>query len=193
MGRDGTVVYTGSCGKSFHVICAKKSLNYDLSQGEVSVRCDVCAMHRSTVTPRTPGTSPDRSFSLGQSSDRRITLEDLMYQLQQSSASTNKKLESIKKSTDDKLELIYKSLTGLEENSNIIISGDLNCNLCSSNFEATLLKELTSSRALSIVASGPMHHTASAYSWLDVFIVDSPIRLFPSVSSMSLLLLVMIC
>ena len=58
--------------------------------------------------------------------------------------------------------------------SNIIISGDSNCNLCSSNFEATLLRELTSSRALSIVASGPTHHTTSADSWLDVFIVNSP-------------------
>ena len=58
--------------------------------------------------------------------------------------------------------------------SNIIISGDSNCNLCSSNFEASLLRELTSSRALSIMASGPTHHTASAESWLDVSIVDSP-------------------
>ena len=57
---------------------------------------------------------------------------------------------------------------------NIIISGDLNCNLCSSNYEATLLRELTLSLALSIVASGPTHHTASNDSWLDVFIVDSP-------------------
>ena len=54
---------------------------------------------------------------------------------------------------------------------NVIISGDFNCNLCSSNFEATLLRELTLSRALSIVASGPTHHTASTDSWLNVFII----------------------
>ena len=116
MGRDGTVVCTGDCGRSFHVVCAKKSLNYDPLQSEVSFRCDVCAMHRSTVTPRMPDTSPDRSFSLGLSSDRRITLEDLIHQLRQSSMSTDEKLESIKKSLCHKLDLIHKSLIGVEEN-----------------------------------------------------------------------------
>ena len=103
-GRDDTIACTGDCGKSFHVNCAKKSFSCDLSQSDVSFRCDICAMHRSNVTPRTP----DRSFSLGQSSDQRVTLEDLMSQLQQSSTNTDKKLETIKKSTDDKLELIHK-------------------------------------------------------------------------------------
>ena len=106
----------GDCGGSFHVVCAKKSFNYDPLQSGVSFRCDVCAMHRSTVTPRTPDTSPDRSFSLGLSSNRRITLEDLMHQLRQSSVSTDEKLESIKKSSDHKLDLIHKSLIGVEEN-----------------------------------------------------------------------------
>ena len=112
-GRDDTIACTGDCGYSFHVNCAKKSFSCDLSQSDVSFRCDICAMHRSNVTPRTPDTSPDRSFSLGQSSDRRVTLEDLMSQLQQSSTNTDKKLETIKKSTDDKLELIHKSLIGV--------------------------------------------------------------------------------
>ena len=56
--------------------------------------------------------------------------------------------------------------------SNIIIGSDLNCNVCSSNFVATLLRELTSSRALSTVTSGPTHHTASTDSWLDILIVS---------------------
>ena len=58
--------------------------------------------------------------------------------------------------------------------SNIIINADLNCNSSSSNFEATHLRELVSSYALSIVPSGPTHHISTADSWLDVFIMDSP-------------------
>ena len=73
-------------------------------------------MHRSAVTPQTPDTSPDRSFSIDQSSDRRVALKDLMCHVQQSSVSTDTKLEVIKKSTHDKLELIHKSLIGVKEN-----------------------------------------------------------------------------
>ena len=46
--------------------------------------------------------------------------------------------------------------------SDIIISGDLNCNLSSLNFEVTHLRELVSSYALSMVSSGPTHQSATA-------------------------------
>ena len=56
---------------------------------------------------------------------------------------------------------------------NIIIGGDLNCNLLSSGFEAAFLCKSVSSYALNIVDSDPTFHTAVADSWLDVFIIDS--------------------
>ena len=56
---------------------------------------------------------------------------------------------------------------------NIIVGGDLNCNLPGSGFEAASLRESDSSFALNIVDSDPTYHTAAADSWLDVFIIDS--------------------
>ena len=55
---------------------------------------------------------------------------------------------------------------------NIIIGGDLNCNLLGASFEAASLRESVSSHALSIVDSDSTFHTSIADSWLDVFIVD---------------------
>ena len=53
-------------------------------------------MHRSTMTPRTPDASTDQSISLDRLSDRRVTLEDLMSQVQNSSIATDNKLIAIK-------------------------------------------------------------------------------------------------
>ena len=55
---------------------------------------------------------------------------------------------------------------------NIIIGGDLDCNLPGAGFEAASLRESVSSHALSIVDSDSTFHTSIADSWLDVFIVD---------------------
>ena len=56
---------------------------------------------------------------------------------------------------------------------NIFIGGDLNCNLLAAGFEATSLRESVAAHVLNIVASNSTFHTATADSWLDVFIVDS--------------------
>ncbi|XP_071637527.1 uncharacterized protein [Temnothorax longispinosus] len=56
---------------------------------------------------------------------------------------------------------------------NIIIGGDLNCNLLSTNFEANCLRDLLmSSTLMNIVNTGATYHTATADSWLDVLAVD---------------------
>ena len=46
---------------------------------------------------------------------------------------------------------------------NIIIGGDLNCNLLGTGFEAASLRESVSSHALSIVDSGSTFHTSTAH------------------------------
>lgn len=56
---------------------------------------------------------------------------------------------------------------------NIIISGDLNCNVLKNNFEAQHLKDFIFSFSLHLVESGASFHTANSDSWLDVFIIDS--------------------
>ncbi|XP_046750069.1 uncharacterized protein LOC124413491 [Diprion similis] len=56
---------------------------------------------------------------------------------------------------------------------NIVIGGDLNCNLSTINHESSFLKEMVSSLAMDIVQSDSTYHTASSDSWLDVFIIDS--------------------
>ncbi|XP_077264820.1 uncharacterized protein LOC143898898 [Temnothorax americanus] len=55
---------------------------------------------------------------------------------------------------------------------NVIIGGDLYCNLLSNNYEAGYLRELMSSMSMTIVPSGATHHTATSDSWLDVLAVD---------------------
>ncbi|XP_046750616.1 uncharacterized protein LOC124413873 [Diprion similis] len=66
--------------------------------------CDICAMHRSTITPRTPHSSQE-NLSVQDPKMANITLEDLMGQLQRSSASV-----------DSKLGCIQKTLSGVEKN-----------------------------------------------------------------------------
>ncbi|XP_068990040.1 uncharacterized protein [Neodiprion pinetum] len=56
---------------------------------------------------------------------------------------------------------------------NIIITGDLNCNLSSDNFEARYLHEFIFSHSLFLVPHGNTHHTSHSESWLDVAIIDS--------------------
>ncbi|XP_071576178.1 uncharacterized protein [Temnothorax nylanderi] len=66
-----------------------------------------------------------------------------------------------------------ESLTGVSHlYNNIIIGGDLNCNLLRDGFEANYLRELMSSLSLNIVDSEATFHTATSDSWLDVLVVD---------------------
>ncbi|XP_071581375.1 uncharacterized protein [Temnothorax nylanderi] len=68
---------------------------------------------------------------------------------------------------------------------NIIIGGDLNCNLSSTNFEADYLRELMSGLSLHIVNSEPTHHTAISDSWLDVLVVDDMDKIISFTKSQS--------
>lgn len=66
---------------------------------------------------------------------------------------------------------------------NIILSGDLNCNLLSDNFEARYLRNFIFSSSLFLVQSSATYHTATNDSWLDVFILDSQDKLLSFVKS----------
>lgn len=57
---------------------------------------------------------------------------------------------------------------------NIIITGDLNCDLSKYNFDSNSLREFAHSQALHIVESGPTFHTNTSHSILDLFLVDCP-------------------
>ena len=55
---------------------------------------------------------------------------------------------------------------------NIILSGDLNCNFYSNNFEAQFLRDFIFSSAIFLVPSAAKFHTAILDSWLDLMILD---------------------
>ncbi|XP_036147301.1 uncharacterized protein LOC118647146 [Monomorium pharaonis] len=55
---------------------------------------------------------------------------------------------------------------------NIIIGGNLNCNLLTNQVEASYLRDLMYSLSLHIVHSDATFHTATSDSWLDVLIVN---------------------
>lgn len=56
---------------------------------------------------------------------------------------------------------------------NVIIMGDLNCDLRSTNFEAIYIRDIVDTLALKVQPSQPTHHTASSDTWIDLFIVDN--------------------
>lgn len=60
---------------------------------------------------------------------------------------------------------------------NIIISGDLNCNLLSDDVYSRHLKNFIQSQSLFLVPSESTHHTVSSDSLLDVFIIDHQSKL----------------
>lgn len=60
---------------------------------------------------------------------------------------------------------------------NIIIIGDLNCNMLTNNFEAQSLRDFIFTRALFLVPSEATYHTSYCDSWLDVAILDSEEKL----------------
>ena len=61
---------------------------------------------------------------------------------------------------------------------NIIITGDLNCNLLTTLYEPNHLRDFTSNLSLNIVPSEPTYHTSYSDSWLDICIVDSMRKVF---------------
>ncbi|XP_077270664.1 uncharacterized protein LOC143901904 [Temnothorax americanus] len=66
------------------------------------------------------------------------------------------------------------ALTGVLHNyKNIVITGDLNCNLLTSSYESNHLRDVATQLSLHIVESNSTFHTASSDSWLDVFLVDN--------------------
>lgn len=50
---------------------------------------------------------------------------------------------------------------------NSIITGDLNCDLLTNNFEATYVRDTASSLSLHLIGPMPTHHTATSDSLLD--------------------------
>ncbi|XP_046749845.1 uncharacterized protein LOC124413360 [Diprion similis] len=109
---------TGDCGQSFHTACAAERFIYDLTRPDSirEFRCDPCAMHRSSITPRSPPHAYD-SLAADQQCTSNITLDDIMRQLQLSTASTNdikNQLQSTSAAANSKLELIQGTLVGVK-------------------------------------------------------------------------------
>ncbi|XP_071572597.1 uncharacterized protein [Temnothorax nylanderi] len=79
-----------------------------------------------------------------------------------------------------------ESLTGVSHiYKNIIIGGDLNCNLLTDCYEANYLRELMSGLSLTIVNSDATFHTATSDSWLDVLVVDDSDKVLAYAKSLS--------
>ncbi|XP_044597348.1 uncharacterized protein LOC123273929 [Cotesia glomerata] len=60
---------------------------------------------------------------------------------------------------------------------NILIMGDLNCNLLKSNRQSNHLKSFISESGLYCIPYGPTFHTTETESWLDVIIIDNEDKL----------------
>lgn len=56
---------------------------------------------------------------------------------------------------------------------NIVITGDLNCNLLQSSFESSFLRNFITDHSFFLVPHGPTHHTLNSHTQIDVFITDS--------------------
>ncbi|XP_036144943.1 uncharacterized protein LOC118646356 [Monomorium pharaonis] len=66
---------------------------------------------------------------------------------------------------------------------NIVVAGDLNCDLLLNNFESDYLRDMTRSLSLQIVDSNPTHHTACSDSLLDIFMVDDATKVLSFIKS----------
>lgn len=60
---------------------------------------------------------------------------------------------------------------------NIIIAGDLNCNLMEDSYTTNHLKDFITESSLYCVPYGPTFHKNSCDSWLDVILLDSETKL----------------
>ena len=106
--RAKSVVCTGECSGTYHVECAATKYAYDPSAEDCDMfRCDPCAMHRSSMTCRTPELSGDRSDPHNLSA---VTLEDLMKQLKLITTTTDRRWEQIQGSLTD----IQHNLAGVK-------------------------------------------------------------------------------
>ena len=115
VGKGDSVVCTEECGAVYHIGCACERFGYDSSDLNTSApfRCDSCAAHRSSVTPRTPEDDRGGSASHGLSSSLPATLDDVMRQLKRS----NGVMQQLRRSSgiaDSKLGLIQDWLAGVE-------------------------------------------------------------------------------
>ena len=115
MGKGDSVACTKECGAVYHIDCACERLGYDSSDLNSSApfRCDSCAAHRSSATPRTPEDDHDGSASHGLSSSSSATLDDVMRQLKQS----DDFMQQLRRSSgivDSRLGLIQDSLARVE-------------------------------------------------------------------------------
>ena len=85
VGKGDSVACIEECGAIYHIGCASERFGYDSLDLNSSApfRCDLCAAHRSSVTPRTP---EDRggSASHALSSSSPATLDDIMRLLKRS-------------------------------------------------------------------------------------------------------------
>ena len=115
VGRGDSVACTEECGTIYHIGCASERFDYDSSDlnNSAPFRCDSCAAHRSSVTPRTPEDDRDGPASHGLSSSSAATLDDIMRQLKRSDGDMQQ-LRSSSGIADSKLGLIQDSLAGVE-------------------------------------------------------------------------------
>lgn len=60
---------------------------------------------------------------------------------------------------------------------NIVIVGDLNCNLLDNTFESSFLQNFITDHSLYLVPTEPTHHTSNSQSQLDVIITDSKAKI----------------
>lgn len=69
---------------------------------------------------------------------------------------------------------------------NVIITGDLNCDLLSHTFEANYLRDIAASLALKIIPHKATHHTAISDTWLDVILTSDIEKIVSHTKSNSL-------
>lgn len=60
---------------------------------------------------------------------------------------------------------------------NVVIAGDLNCNLLTTNFESSFLRNFIADHSLYLIPYGPTHHTANSQTQIDVIIIDSETKI----------------
>lgn len=71
-------------------------------------------------------------------------------------------------------EFINKFNCYLSSYKNVLITGDLNCNLLSNSYESIYLKNFIADHSMYLVPHSPTHHVGNAHTHIDVMISDSP-------------------
>lgn len=84
---DSQMVCTGECSGYFHLTCAAQKFGFSLGDSDMAsdFRCDLCLMQRSTVTPRTPHSSPrnrsNRNNTDSNTNNNDAKFDELMAQM----------------------------------------------------------------------------------------------------------------